>query len=75
MYTFMKVIGWSLRASAAICITWIVVSVAQGSNGLTTIPAILESLAFHAVFALSGAQLVGFANRGTAARRAEAAEA
>jgi hypothetical protein len=64
MKALLKVLGWSLRVSAAICITWIVISVATGANGLTTLPMILQSVAFHAVFALSGAQLVGLAKRG-----------
>ena len=63
MNILLKVVGYSLRVSAAICITWIVVSVATGANGLTTLPAILSSVAFHAVFALGGSQLVGLTKR------------
>jgi hypothetical protein len=68
----LKVLGWSLRASAAICITWIVVGVVSGAAGLTTIAGIAGSVAFHAAFALSGTQLVGCAKR-LDARRVEAA--
>jgi hypothetical protein len=39
------------------------VSVISGSNGMTTVPAVLQSVAYHAVFALTGSQLVGFATR------------
>lgn len=63
MSILLKVLGWSLRASAAICITWIVIGVATGAAGLTTLAGIATSVAFHAVFALSGTQLVGCARR------------
>jgi hypothetical protein len=74
MNVLLKVVGWGFRVSAAICITWIAVSVISGTNGLTTVPAILGSVAYHAVFALTGSQLVGLANRRKAAeaRTAEA---
>lgn len=74
MNLLLKIIGWSLRASAAICITWIVIGVAHGAPGLTTLAGIATSVAFHAVFALSGAQLVGCAHR-REARVAESAPA
>ena len=54
MNALMKVIGWSLRASAAICMTWIVVSVAQGRERDHDDPGDPGSVAFHAVFALGG---------------------
>lgn len=63
MNVMLKVLGWTLRASAAICITWIAVSVFRQANGLTTMPMVLQSVAYHAVFALSGSQLVGYATR------------
>jgi len=63
MSILLKVLGWSLRASAAICITWIIVGVVNGAAGLTTVAGIASSVAFHAVFALSGTQLVGCAKR------------
>jgi hypothetical protein len=71
MKALLNVLGWTLRASAAICITWMVVSVAKGANGLTTLPAILQSVGFHAVFALAGSQLVGLAKRDKVAQAAE----
>jgi hypothetical protein len=61
MNVLLKVAGWTLRASAAICITFIIVSVLQGK--ITELPQLLESVAYHAVFAVSGAQLVGLAKR------------
>lgn len=72
MNALFKIVGWSLRVSAAICMTWIVVSVVQGSNGLTTLPAILQSVAFHAAFAVAGVQLCALGKRrGAAPREAE----
>ena len=63
MTILLKVLGWTLRASAAICITYIIVNVAQGSSHYTTMSQIAGSVAFHAAFALSGAQLLGCARR------------
>ena len=68
MSILLKVVGWSLRASAAICITWIVIGVISGTAGLTTLAGIASSVAFHAVFALSGTQAVGSAKRMDAQR-------
>lgn len=70
MTTLLKVLGWALRASAAICITYIVVGVARGSANLSTMAQIVESVLWHAAFALSGVQLIGCARR----REARAAE-
>lgn len=63
MSMLLKVLGWTLRASAAICITWIVIGVATGAAGLTALAGIATSVAFHAAFAVSGTQLVGCARR------------
>lgn len=74
MTVMLKVLGWTLRASAAICIVYIIVNVASGSSHYTTMAQIAGSVAYHAVFALSGAQLVGCARRRDA-RRMEAVSA
>jgi hypothetical protein len=63
MATLLKIAGWTLRASAAICMTYIIVSVAQGAENLRTLPQILSSVSYHAAFALVGTQLVGCAKR------------
>jgi hypothetical protein len=57
MKTAMTALGWTLRASAAICIVWIAVQV--GTGGISTLQAILSSVVWHACFALSGVALVG----------------
>ena len=75
MSIVLKVLGWSLRASAAICITWIVIGVVNGTAGLTTVGGIASSVAFHAFFALSGTQLVGCARRRDAKRADAVAQA
>lgn len=66
MNTLLKVVGWTLRASALICITYIIVSVARHAPYATTMPQILVSVLYHAGFALVGTQLVGWAGRRTA---------
>lgn len=48
-----------LRASALICMVWIVSQVLGGK--LDTLPLLLGSVAWHAGFALSGVALVGAA--------------
>jgi len=65
MRTILMITGWSLRASALICIVWTGVQVANGQ--VDSVRAILEAAAFHGVFALSGVQLVGLARRRQAA--------
>jgi hypothetical protein len=72
MNLLLKVVGWTLRASAAICITFVVVSVARGAAGFTTVPEVLGSVAWHAAFALGGVQLVGLAKRREAASALQA---
>lgn len=57
--------GWTLRASALICIVWTIGQVVSGA--VTEVPTILSSVAFHAAFAVSGATLVGLACRRSAA--------
>jgi hypothetical protein len=74
MTVSLKVLGWTLRASAAICIVYIIVNVAAGSSQYATMAQIAGSVGFHAAFALSGAQLVGCARRRDA-RRLEAVSA
>lgn len=61
MKTIILVLGWTLRASAAICIVWTAGQVIGGQ--VDTLGQLLSSVAFHAAFALSGAQLVGCAKR------------
>lgn len=63
MNVLLKVLGWSLRASAATCIVWITVHVLQGDPGYATLAGLLSGVAFHAVFALVGVQLLGLARR------------
>jgi hypothetical protein len=72
MKTLTMALGWALRASAAICMTWIVVAVFRGQ--ISTVPALLGSVVWHAGFALAGVQLVGAAKR-MSARTAPLAEA
>ncbi|HET6352024.1 MAG TPA: hypothetical protein VFG89_07845 [Coriobacteriia bacterium] len=55
------VLGWTLRASAAICMTWIIVQVATGQ--ISSLPVLLGSVAWHAAFALGGVALVGASKR------------
>ncbi len=59
MKTAMTVIGWTLRASALICMAWIVGQVMTG--GISTVEALVSSVVWHAAFALSGVALVGAA--------------
>jgi len=59
MKTALRVVGWSLRASALICIVWIVAGVVGGR--IDTLTALLSSVVWHAAFALSGVALVGAA--------------
>lgn len=73
MKTTVLVLGWTLRASAAICIVWTAGQVMGGQ--LDTVGELLSSVAFHAAFALSGAQLVGCAKRMSARGEAAVAEA
>lgn len=56
-----KVVGWTLRASAAICIVWTVAQVISGQ--MTTLAEVLGAVAWHAGFALSGTALVGASRR------------
>lgn len=65
MKPLLNIAGWTCRVSAAICITYILVSVVRGAEGFTTVAGILGSVAFHAGFALAGTQLVGLARRAT----------
>jgi membrane protein DedA with SNARE-associated domain len=53
----MAVVGWALRASALICVVWIFGQVISGQ--MTTVGAIVNSVVWHAAFALSGVALVG----------------
>lgn len=57
--TMALVIGWTLRASAAICIVWTAGRVISGD--MTTLGQIVEAAVWHAGFALSGVALVGAA--------------
>jgi hypothetical protein len=41
----------------------IVLSVATAAKGFTSVAEILPGVAFHAVFAIAGVQLLGLANR------------
>ena len=59
MKTMMRVTGWTLRASALICMVWIVTQVVSGK--IDTLPMLLSSVLWHAGFALSGVALVGAA--------------
>ena len=55
----LKVVGWSLRASALICMVWILAQVVGGTIDSLTL--LLSSVVWHAAFALSGVALVGAA--------------
>lgn len=57
MSTTLKFAGWSLRASALICMVWIVSGVLDGR--IDTLNALLSSVVWHAGFALTGVALVG----------------
>ena len=72
MALVLKIIGWTLRASAAVCITWIVVSVVSGTNGLTSVPALLSSVAYHAAFATGAVLSLRAARRFGAPAKEEA---
>ena len=64
MKTLMAIVGWSLRASAAICMVWIVSQVLTGQ--ITTLGVLLGSVVWHAGFALGGVALVGASKKGAA---------
>ena len=59
--TMMRVAGWTLRASALICIVWIAAQVFGGK--VDTLSVLLSSVVWHAAFALSGVALVGAATK------------
>jgi len=59
MKTVLRVTGWSLRASALICMVWIFAQVLGGK--IDALPVLLSSVVWHAGFALSGVALVGAA--------------
>ena len=54
----LKVVGWSLRASALICMVWILAQVVGGK--IDSLGLLLSSVVWHAAFALSGVALVGY---------------
>ncbi len=62
----MRVAGWSLRASALVCMMWICAQVLSGE--IDTLGMLMSSVAWHAAFALSGVALVGAAAQPTAAK-------
>lgn len=68
--TMALAIGWTLRASAAICIVWTAGRVVSGD--ITTLAQIVEAAMWHAGFALSGVALVGVAAPAETAVRAAA---
>lgn len=70
MRTMALVIGWTLRASAAICIVWTAGRVVSGD--MTTLGQIVEAAIWHAGFALSGVALVGAAAPAEATAQAAA---
>ncbi len=70
MKTTLKSVGWTLRASALICIVWVFAQVVGGK--IDTLPLLLSSVVWHAGFALSGVGLVGEAS--SAPQAAHAAE-
>jgi len=57
MKTVLALVGWSLRASALICIVWTAGQVMSGS--ISSLTGVLSAAAWHAGFALSGVALVG----------------
>ena len=72
MKTMMRVTGWALRASALICMVWIVTQVVSGK--IDTLPMLLSSVLWHAGFALSGVALVGAAAGGSSSATPQVAE-
>lgn len=62
MKKLMAIAGWTLRACALICMTWIFGQVLGGK--ITTLGVVLSSVVWHAAFALTGVALVG-ASRGS----------
>lgn len=72
MKTTMRVTGWALRASALICMVWIVTQVVGGK--IDTLPMLLSSVLWHAGFALSGVALVGAAAEGSSSATPQVAE-
>lgn len=62
MKTVLLVLGWTLRASALICIVWTASQVIGGQMG--TLAGVLSAVVWHAGFALSGVALVGTAGQG-----------
>jgi hypothetical protein len=57
MKMLLRIVGWTLRASALICIVWTLGQVIGGQ--LSTPGAILGAVVWHAGFALGGVALVG----------------
>jgi len=57
MKTMLRIVGWTLRASALICMVWIVAQVIGGK--IDTLTLLLSSVVWHAGFALAGVALVG----------------
>lgn len=53
----LRIVGWSLRASALICMVWIFAQVMGGKIDALTV--LLGSVVWHAGFALAGVALVG----------------
>ncbi len=53
----LRIVGWSLRASALICMVWIFAQVVSGK--IDTLTLLLSSVVWHAGFALTGVALVG----------------
>lgn len=67
MRTVLLVAGWTLRASALICIVWTGSQVIGGQIG--TLAGVLSAVVWHAGFALSGVALVGAAGPSRSAER------
>jgi len=61
MKTMLRIAGWTLRASALICMVWIFAQVIGGKIDSLTL--LLSSVVWHAGFALAGVGLVGAARR------------
>lgn len=62
MKTVLLVLGWSLRASALICIVWTASQVVGGQ--MSTLAGVFGAVVWHAGFALSGVALVGAGGHG-----------
>jgi len=75
MKTTLRIAGWTLRASALICMVWIFAQVIGGR--IDTLALLLSSVVWHAGFALSGVALVGAAGpaRRSATEKAAGANA